>query len=125
MSAKKLTLRAFFAATSIYILSGSPALAEEPKSGDPTNGKRIYLADGCFLCHGRAGQGGALNYPVPAIAQLQMPIESFIAFLRDAPNDMPTYDAQVLSDKEAGDILTFLQSLSGRRSAKDIPLLNQ
>ena len=100
-------------------------LAENTDLGDPVNGKRVYLADGCFLCHGRAGQGGAMNYPAPAIAQLEMPVDSFIAFLREAPNDMPAYAASVLSDKEAADILAFLRSLPGRKSPKDIPLLNQ
>jgi len=94
-------------------------------AGDAANGKRIFLADGCFECHGRAGQGGAMNYPTPAIAQLEMPVESFVAFLRDAPHDMPAYSAAVLSDKEATDIYAFLRSLPGRKPVKDFPLLNQ
>jgi mono/diheme cytochrome c family protein len=94
-------------------------------SGDAANGKRVYLADGCFTCHGRSGQGGALNYPAPALAQIEMPVEAFVAFLREAPNDMPTYSGDVLSDKDAADIHTFLRSLPGRKSARDFPLLNQ
>jgi mono/diheme cytochrome c family protein len=94
-------------------------------TGDAANGKRVYLAVGCFECHGRAGQGGAFNYPVPALAQLQMPAESFVAFLRDAPRDMPTYSAAVLSDKDAADIYAFLRALPGRKPPRDFPLLNQ
>jgi mono/diheme cytochrome c family protein len=101
------------------------ALAEDTPSGDAVNGKRVYLADGCFACHGRAGQGGAMNYPTPALARMELPVESFVAFLRAAPNDMPAYSAEVLSDKDAADIHAFLQSLPGRRPAKDLPLLNQ
>jgi mono/diheme cytochrome c family protein len=104
---------------------GPAALAQERSSGDAANGKRVYLADGCFTCHGRAGQGGAMNYPAPAIAKLEMPVESFVSFLRDAPNDMPAYSTDVLSDKEAADIHAYLQSLPGRKQAKDFPLLNQ
>ena len=104
---------------------GLPARAQDASGGDAANGKRIFLADGCFLCHGRSGQGGAMNYPAPAIAQLEMPAESFVAFLRDAPNDMPAYSVAVLSDKDATDIYAFLRSLPGRKSAKDFPLLNQ
>jgi mono/diheme cytochrome c family protein len=99
------------------------ARAQAP--GDATNGKQVYLADGCFECHGRVGQGGAFNYPVPALVQLEMPLESFIAFLREAPRDMPTYSTAVLSDKDAADIYAYLRSLPGRKSAKDFPLLNQ
>jgi mono/diheme cytochrome c family protein len=104
---------------------GPAALAQNAASVDAANGKRVYLADGCFMCHGRAGQGGAMNYPAPAIAKLEMPVESFVSFLRDAPNDMPAYSADVLSDKEAADIHAFLQSLPGRKPAKEFPLLNQ
>ena len=103
----------------------SAALAQDAPKGDADNGKRVYLADGCFECHGRAGQGGAFNYPTPALAKLEMPEESFVAFLRDAPRDMPAYSANVLSDKDAADIWAFLQSLPGRKPAKDFPLLNQ
>lgn len=95
------------------------------KAGDPVNGKHLYLADGCFECHGRAGQGGRFNYPVPALAQIELPVESFIAFLRAAPNDMPAFSADVLSDQDAADIHAYLSSLPGRKAAKDFPLLNQ
>jgi mono/diheme cytochrome c family protein len=101
------------------------ARAEDLPAGDPVNGKRVYLADGCFECHGRAGQGGNFNYPTPTLAQIALPVESFIAFLREAPNDMPSFSEQVLSDKDAADIHAFLSSLPGPRDAKDIPILNQ
>jgi cytochrome c len=61
----------------IFLLFGAAAfvctgivsvLAENTGLGAPVNGKRVYLADGYFLCHGRAGQGSAMNYPAPAIA---------------------------------------------------------
>ncbi|MBV8917671.1 c-type cytochrome [Bradyrhizobium sp.] len=100
------------------------ARADDAPSGDPVNGKRVYLADGCFECHGRAGQGGQFNYQTPALAKTALPVESFIAFLREAPNDMPSFSAEVLSDKDAADIHAFLQSLPGPRPVKDIPQLN-
>jgi mono/diheme cytochrome c family protein len=109
-----------------YLAGGlTAALADDTPSGDAVNGKRVYLADGCFECHGRSGQGGAMNYPTPALAKLELPVDSFIAFVRAAPNDMPAYSADVLSDKDATDIYAFLQSLPGRKPAKDFPLLNQ
>jgi mono/diheme cytochrome c family protein len=117
----------FIAAALIAVLGAvSPGTrAQDAPTGDVANGKRIYLADGCFECHGRAGQGGAFNYPAPPLAQIEMPVESFQAFLREAPNDMPTYSTAVLSDSEAADIYAFLRSLPGRKPVKDFPLLNQ
>ena len=46
---------------------------DTPPSGDPVNGKRLYLADGCFECHGRAGQGGAYNREAPSPAKTIVP----------------------------------------------------
>lgn len=116
-----------FAAVALVLSIGGPSAARADDTappGDPENGKRLYLADGCFECHGRAGQGGRFNYPAPALAQIALPLDSFIAFLREAPNDMPSFSAEVLPDKDATDIHAFLQSLPGPKPAKDFPLLN-
>ena len=110
------------------VMMGGLAVAradDTPRPGDPVNGKRLYLADGCFECHGRAGQGGRFNYLTPALANIALPVESFISFLREAPNDMPSFSADVLSDKDAADIHAYLISLPGPKSPKDFPLLNQ
>jgi mono/diheme cytochrome c family protein len=129
MIMKRFTMRPAYVAVLVALafaaLGSGLGLAQNTTSGDVANGKRVYLADGCFMCHGRAGQGGAMNYPAPAIAKLEMPVESFVSFLRDAPNDMPAYSTDVLSDKDAADIHAFLQSLPGRKPAKEFPLLNQ
>src|SRR5262245_19461265 len=87
------------AAVSIIATTGlfaACAWAEDAPAGNVDNGKRIFIADGCFMCHGRVGQGGAFNYPAPALAQVEMPVESFQAFLREPPNDMPAYSTAVL-----------------------------
>jgi mono/diheme cytochrome c family protein len=125
MASMKLSraFRAVFIAT-VVATSLIAARADDAPSGDPANGKRVYLADGCFECHGRAGQGGQFNYQTPALAQTALPVESFIAFLREAPNDMPSFSAEVLSDKDAADIHAFLRSLPGPRPVKEIPQLN-
>ena len=103
---------------------GSGALAEDA-AGDAANGKRVYARLRCFTCHGRSGQGGGFNYPVPPLAGLELPIEAFQAFLREPPNDMPAFSTAVLSDQEAADMWAFLHALPARKSAKDFPLLNQ
>jgi len=101
------------------------AWSQNAPVSDAANGKRVYLAMGCYACHGRAGQGGAMNYPAPALAQTQLPFEALRAFVRAGPNDMPAYVESQLSDKDVADIHAFLRSLPGRRPAKNIPLLNQ
>lgn len=99
------------------------ALAQEAPLGDVTNGKRIYLATGCFTCHGRAGQGGAYNGPAPALARTAVPFEGFKMQVRNPANDMPAYSEPVMSDQEIADIYAFVQSLPGRRDPKAIAIL--
>jgi mono/diheme cytochrome c family protein len=112
------------AATLFVFLFGGAAFAQDA-AGDAGNGKLIYAKMRCFTCHGRAGQGGAFNYPAPSLAALELPVEAFQAFLREPPNDMPAYSTALLSDKEAADMWAWLHSLPGRKAAKDFPLLNQ
>jgi mono/diheme cytochrome c family protein len=118
-----LFVRTFAAGLLALALAGA-ALAEDA-AGDAANGKLVYLKLRCFTCHGRAGQGGAFNYPAPALAAIELPVEAFQAFLREPPNDMPAFSTAVLSDKEAADMWAWLHALPGRKPAKDFPLLNQ
>ncbi len=101
------------------------AWSQSAQADDTASGKRVYISVGCFTCHGRSGQGGSFNYPVPALARTALPVEAFNAIVRTGPNDMPAYPASVLSDKDLADIRAFLRSLPGRRPAEDFPLLNQ
>jgi mono/diheme cytochrome c family protein len=108
------------------LLLGSLAFAsgaQEPV-GDAANGAKVYVAVGCFTCHGRSGQGGNFNYVTPVLAKIQWPVEAFRAFLRVGVNDMPAYAKEVLSDEQAADVHAFLRSLPGPRATADIPVLN-
>jgi mono/diheme cytochrome c family protein len=109
-----------------FLLSGIGILAkaQDAPPGDATEGKRLFLADGCFLCHGRAGQGGALNGPAPILAKTQMPFDGFMGQLRQPINDMPAYSEKVMSEKQIADIYAFVQSLPGPRPVNDVPILN-
>ena len=102
--------------------TGSIALAQDPPAGDAAEGKRLYLATGCFLCHGRSGQGGALNGPAPILAKTAMPFDGFMGQLRQPISDMPAYSEVVMSDKQIADIYAFLQTLPGPRPTKDMAI---
>jgi mono/diheme cytochrome c family protein len=112
-------------AVAVFGVAGSiTAQAQDAPPGDTANGKRLYLADGCFTCHGRAGQGGAYNGPAPRLAQTIMPFDGFKGQIRNPVNDMPAFSDANLSDKDIADIFAFVRSLPGPRSAKDIAILN-
>jgi mono/diheme cytochrome c family protein len=97
--------------------------AQDAPKGDAAEGKRLYMLDGCFTCHGRAGQGGRLNGPAPVLAKTAMPFEGFMAQLRNPVNEMPAYAAPVMSDQQVADIYAFVQSLPGPLAgAKDMPI---
>jgi mono/diheme cytochrome c family protein len=100
------------------------ALAQDVPRGDAANGRRIYLAVGCFTCHGRSGQGGAYTGPAPILARTALPFVGFKALIRDPSNDMPAYSDAVLTDQDIADVYAFLESLPGPRSPKDISILN-
>jgi mono/diheme cytochrome c family protein len=120
---KRVALTAL-AAAAIGVGASAAALAQDAPQGDAANGKRIYLADGCFTCHGRSGQGGAYNGPAPILAHTALPFDGFKGQLRNPADDMPAFSTAVLSDKDIADIYAFVTSLPGPRSAKDFPLLN-
>jgi len=104
--------------------AATAAWAQDAPQGDAANGKRLFLADGCFTCHGRSGQGGAYNGPAPILAETALPFDGFRGQVRNPVNDMPAFSDALLSDKDIADIYTFVRSLPGPRSAKDIPILN-
>jgi len=110
-------------AAAACIVCGSRASAQDAPPGYAANGKRVYLATGCFTCHGRAGQGGAYNGPAPHLAKTEMPYEGFKMQTRNPAKDMPAYSDAVMSDQEIADIYAFVQSLPGRREVKDITIL--
>lgn len=104
------------------LVAAVPAFAQEPPKGDAAHGKQLYIATGCFECHGRAGQGGAFNTPAPRLAQTQLPFEGFEGQLRNPTNDMPAYSEQAMPQKDVADIYAFVRALPGPR--KDITLMN-
>ena len=86
------------------------------------NGKKVYMAVGCWGCHGTVGQGGVTG---PKLAPDPMPYETFSAFVRTTNRAMPPYHELVLSNNDLADIHAYLQSLSKPADYKTIPLLNQ
>jgi mono/diheme cytochrome c family protein len=103
---------------------GVSVKAQDAPQGDAANGKRIFLADGCFTCHGRSGQGGSYNGPAPILAHTALPFDGFKGQIRNPVNDMPAYSNAILSDKDIADIYAFVTSLPGPGSPKDHPILN-
>jgi mono/diheme cytochrome c family protein len=101
-----------------------PVLAQDAPKGDAAAGQKVFLADGCYECHGRVGEGGAFNGPAPILAKTKLPFDAFKGQLRNPANDMPPYPDTLVSDQQVADIFAYLQSLSGPRPVSDVPILN-
>lgn len=102
-------------------LRSMPAEAGET-TGDPVEGKRLFLAYGCYQCHGTTGAGGGAAGP--RLAPNPLPLEGVKAKLRTPSGRMPVYTAALVADTQIADIVAYLQSIPGGKPAKDIPLLN-
>jgi len=66
-----------------------------------------YVANGCYQCHGYAGQGGA----GARLARTAYSFEAFAALVRRPANEMPAYAPQVLDDRELRSIYDYVRSL--------------
>jgi mono/diheme cytochrome c family protein len=108
----------------VAMIAAAPAVSQDTPKGDATAGKKVFLADGCYECHGRVGQGGAMNGPAPILAKTKLPYAAFVGQLRNPANDMPPYPVALLSDQQVADIFAYLQSLPGPRPVSDLPILN-
>ena len=95
--------------TAVVICIATTQAQDGPPRGDAANGKRIYLADGCALCHGTVGQGG--RGAGPHLAPNPLPYEAFAGQLRRPANAMPPYTMVVLSDAELADIYAYLLAI--------------
>ncbi len=98
--------------------------SEAAPAGNAETGKKIFMKDGCYECHGREGQGAA-QAAGPRIGPLQLSFEAFTKYIHQPTGQMPPYTSKVISDQELADIYAYLQSRPKATPSKDIPLLNQ
>jgi mono/diheme cytochrome c family protein len=110
-------LRVGLAALAASLLWTGAALAASAE-----NGKKVYMAVGCWGCHGMVGQGGVTG---PKLAPDPMPYDTFVSFVRTTNRTMPPYHEPVLSNSDLADIYAYMQAISKGPDYKSIPLLNQ
>ena len=126
--------RLVLAAGTLYLLvspclggqnsSSATQKSEAAATGNVENGKKVFMKDGCYECHGREGQGAA-QASGPRIGPPQRFLQSFSRYVRQPTGQMPPFTTEVISDQELADVYAYLQSRPKAAPAKDIPLLNQ
>ena len=107
----------------LFLFAAIAAGQSKDLTGNADNGKRLFVRNGCYQCHGYVGQGGAAG---ARLAQTKLPLAGFTAFVRNPPpSGMPPYRAKVMSDQELADVWSYIKSIPEPKPVKDIPLLNQ
>ena len=99
-----------------------------PQSGDAPpgsadRGRKIYMQQYCYNCHGTVGQGGERGAG-PRIAPNPWPWAAFSQQTRKPRALMPPYTEKNLPGQDLVDIYAYIRSISPQRSSKDIPELN-
>jgi len=107
----------------ILILSAGsvPAQQAPMPSGNADNGKNLYRETGCYQCHGLAGQGAVMTGP--RVSRTEFAFDGFLNQLRHPVNQMPPYEAAILSDRDAADIYAYLRQMPAPRDPNGIQLL--
>src|ERR1700676_2400003 len=88
----------------------------DAQSANAENGKRLFVKDGCYECHGREGQGSSMTGP--RLAPNPIPFEALVAYVRKPIREMPPYTDKVVSDQDLADIYAFLRSRPRPPAAK-------
>lgn len=98
--------------------------SDAPPAGNAENGKKLFMSDGCYECHGRVGQGAAQT-GAARIGPPILPFEAFEGYIRNPANNMPPYSSKAVPEKDVADIYAYLKSIPMPPKGKDIPLLNK
>src|SRR5690349_7287729 len=109
----------------LVIVMVVPAMAmaqSATPTGNPESGKRVFMKQNCYYCHGTTGQGGRDG---ARLAQTALNVQGLIRYVRKPTGGMPAFTEKILSDQELTDIYAYLKSLPAAKAPKDIPLMEQ
>jgi mono/diheme cytochrome c family protein len=102
------------------LVASITALAAD-KPANVARGQQLYLATGCYQCHGTSGEGG--GNAGPRLAPGPIPYEGVVRQLRHPRARMPVYTDVVMPDRDVADIYAYLQSVPKGKTAAEIPML--
>ena len=91
--------------------------------GNAERGKKIYMEQFCYTCHGTVGQGGERGAG-PRIAPDPWPYAAFARQTRKPRAVMIPYSEKTLPEQDLIDIYHYILTIRAP-PAKDIPLLRE
>lgn len=106
------------------LLGAAVALVTAPASeaqqgSNPSRGEELFVANGCYECHGYQGQGGE----APRIAPTPYPLQVFATLVRHPASVMPAYSPRALSDATLTEIYAYVSSRPEPVPVSEIPEL--
>ena len=111
-------MRTFAIVFALMLVPAAPVYAQ----GNAENGRKLFVKNGCYQCHGYEGQGTNAG---ARLAPGTMALTALIGYVRKpAPGSMPIYTPKVMSDAELTDIWAFLKSIPDPPAVTTIPILN-
>lgn len=116
---------ALIAAGGLAVAGGAVAQTAQSLGAPPGNaerGKKVYMEQLCYTCHGTLGQGGERGSG-PKIYPNPFPYTAWVMQIRKPRQAMPPYTEKYVSDQDLADIYHYLFSTKPSPAAKDIPLL--
>lgn len=114
-----MTIRTMLAAAFLLLPVAGVSQAQEAPKGDAARGREIFVADGCFQCHGRVGQGGR----GPVLIPFRLPYEAYRVIVRRSPGAMPAYSEKVFPEQSLADTYAYLKSLPEPLEGERLPAL--
>lgn len=116
----------FSSSALLALNTSSPGDAQAPPSqravgADQARGRALFVAQGCFQCHGYDGQGSIMSGP--ALTPLRRSQTAFQAYVRAPAGIMPIYSGKILPDADLASIYSYVAALPPPRAASAIPLL--
>ena len=88
--------------------------------GNAANGRKNFVAFGCYQCHGYEAQGGSAG---PRLAPRPIAYAQFMKYVRHPTNQMPPFTEKTVTDAELTDIHAFLRGQPAAPDVDKIPLL--
>jgi ubiquinol-cytochrome c reductase cytochrome c subunit len=117
-----LALCLVLAAGASHAQSAQSAQSAAP-ADEVARGRQLFMANGCFSCHGTVGQGGERS-GAPRLAPGPYPFEAFRVLVRQPREAMPRFDARYLSDEQLQAIHRYLSSIEKGPAGAEIPVLS-
>ena len=118
-------MKSILAIAALALFAAAPALAQPAPApaGNLAHGKQLFMAVGCYQCHGTSGEGGS-DRTAPRIAPNPLAWQYYLNQLRNPQARMPLYTAVVMPDQDAADIYAYLKSIPPAKTLAEIPMLN-